>query len=127
MAAEQGVPVFVPMTGTGGTRMTSSLDGVSIPARWGGKVILVTDNVAGTHVLYSADATWTTADFRGTVPVAKGLLESGGVTVATVSLGGGNVFAVTEYFGDAKVPGSRAGNRSQWPLIDITADVEALL
>ncbi|KAK7931082.1 trichothecene biosynthesis [Apiospora marii] len=129
MAAARGTPEAVPITdGKSGaaTRMTTSLDGVSIPPRWGGKVILVSDNAAGTHVLYSDDASWTGAELRGTVP--NRLLDAGGVTVATVSVGGGgSVYAVTEYFGDAKLPGSRAGDRSQWPLIDITADIEALL
>lgn len=128
MAAVQGTPAAVPITDKSGAaaQMTTSLDGVSIPPRWGGQVILVTDNAAGTHVLYSADASWATAELRGTVP--NRLLDTGAVTVATVSVGGGgSVYAVMEYFGDAKVTGSRAGSRSEFPLIDITADIEALL
>ncbi|KAK7991386.1 trichothecene biosynthesis [Apiospora saccharicola] len=122
----------VPITIRNGTatQMTTSLDGVSIPPRWGGKVILVSDNAAGTHVLYSADASWTSAVLRGTVP--NRLAGAGGFTVATVSVGSGSgsgssVYAVTEWFTDAKVPGSRAGDRVQFPLVDITADIWALL
>ncbi|KAK8054262.1 trichothecene biosynthesis [Apiospora saccharicola] len=132
MAAEQGTPQNVPITTRNGTatQMTTSLDGVSIPPRWGGKVILVSDNAAGTHVLYSADASWTSAVLRGTVP--NRLAGAGGFTVATVSVGSGSgsgssVYAVTEWFTDAKVPGSRAGDRAQFPLVDITADIWALL
>ncbi|KAK8116549.1 uncharacterized protein PG998_004830 [Apiospora kogelbergensis] len=126
MAAEWGAPENVPITNSDGApaRMASLLDGVSIPPRWGGRVILVSDNAAGTHVLYSADATWASAELRGTVP--NRLWDDGGYATATVPLEGG-VFAVTEYFGDSKVPGSRAGDRSQWPLLDITAEIEALL
>lgn len=125
MAAAQGVPEVVPLTGAA-TRLTAKLDGVSIPARWGGKVLLVTDNAAGTHVLYSRDASWTAAEFRGTVPIPDGLLGTGASATATVQIGG-SVYHLFEYFADEKVPGTLAGDRSQWPLVDITANVENLL
>ena len=85
MAAAKGVPELVPLTGVA-ANLSANLDGVSIPARWGGKVVLVTDNAEGTHVLYSADASWKTAEFRGTVP--NSLAASNVFTTATVQIGG---------------------------------------
>lgn len=38
------------------TKLTSFLDGVSIPPAWCEKATVVTDNNEGTHVLYSGDA-----------------------------------------------------------------------
>jgi len=123
MTTKQGVPEIVPITGAV-TNLTSMLDGVSIPSRWGGKVILVTDNNAGTHVLYSGDASWKTAEFRGTVP--NRLLNTDAFATATLEIGN-SIYAIFEYFLDEKVSGTLAGARSQWPLIDITANIEDLL
>lgn len=123
MTATQGAPECVPITGAV-DNLTTMLDGVSIPSRWGGKVILVTDNSAGTHVLYSSDASWKTAEFRGTVP--NRLLNTGAFATTTIEIDN-NVYASYEYFLDEKVNGTLAGDRSQWPLIDITANIEDLL
>lgn len=123
MTATQGAPECVPITGAV-DNLTTMLDGVSIPSRWGGKVILVTDNSAGTHVLYSSDASWKTAEFRGTVP--NRLLNTGAFATTTIEIEN-NVYASYEYFLDEKVNGTLAGDRSQWPLIDITANIEDLL
>ncbi|KAF6793381.1 hypothetical protein CMUS01_16100 [Colletotrichum musicola] len=122
ISKEQGEPVRVPLTGA--EIIGKALDGVSIPSRYKGKVILVSDNVDGTVVLHSPDAKWESAKVVGTIP--NGYLADGGSTVATVQIGG-SVYVVTEYFGDAKVEGTLAGNRTEWPLIDITAQVDALL
>ncbi|KAI8297864.1 putative transporter SEO1 [Colletotrichum sp. SAR11_240] len=102
----------------------SALDGASIPSRYKGTVILVSDNVDGTVVLHSADAKWDSAAVIGTVPNAY--LAEGGSTTATVQIGG-SVYSVTEWFGDDKVAGTLAGNRTEWPLVDITANIDAFL
>ncbi|TDZ21893.1 Core trichothecene cluster (CTC) protein 14 [Colletotrichum orbiculare MAFF 240422] len=117
------VPVLVPLTGA--AKIGSSLDGVSIPARYNGTVILATDNVDGTVVLHSADAKWDSAAVLGAVPNAYS--AEGGNTVASVEIGG-SVYSVTEWFIDSvKVPGTLAGNRTEWPLVDITASIDAIL
>ncbi|KAF9874899.1 hypothetical protein CkaCkLH20_07593 [Colletotrichum karsti] len=121
-AATAPTPVRVPLTSA--SIIGSALDGVSIPSRYNGTVILVSDNVNGTVVLHSADAKWESAAVVGTVP--NGYLADGGSTVATVQIGG-SVYAVTEWFGDAKVVGTLAGNRTEWPLVDITANIDGFL
>jgi hypothetical protein len=123
MTTELGVPETVPITGAV-NNLTLMLDGMSIPSRWGGKVLLVTDNSAGTHVLYSDDASWKTAEFRGTVP--NRFLATNAFATATVEIGK-SIYAIFEYFLDEKVSGTLAGARSEWPLIDITANIEDLL
>ncbi|KAJ5014692.1 Core trichothecene cluster (CTC) protein 14 [Colletotrichum sp. SAR 10_99] len=115
-------PTRVPLTLA--STIGSALDGASIPSRYKGTVILVSDNVDGTVVLHSADGKWDSAAVIGTVPNAY--LAEGGSTTATVQIGG-SVYSVTEWFGDDKVAGTLAGNRTEWPLVDITADIDAFL
>ncbi|KAL0943561.1 uncharacterized protein CTRU02_201448 [Colletotrichum truncatum] len=115
-------PVRVPLKSA--DIIGSALDGVSIPSRYNGKVILVSDNVNGTVVLHSDDAKWESATVLGSVP--NGYLADGGSSVTTVQIGG-SVYVVTEWFGDSKVAGTLAGDRSEWPLVDITAAVDAFL
>ncbi|KAF4912059.1 Core trichothecene cluster (CTC) protein 14 [Colletotrichum fructicola] len=115
-------PARVPLTLA--STIGSALDGASIPSRYKGTVILVSDNVDGTVVLHSADAKWDSAAVIGTVPNAY--LAEDGSTTATVQIGG-SVYSVTEWFGDDKVAGTLAGNRTEWPLVDITADIDAFL
>ncbi|KZL69270.1 tri14-like protein [Colletotrichum incanum] len=122
ISAAEGSPVRVPLSGA--ALIGTALDGVSIPSRYHGTVILVSDNSAGTVVLRSQDGTWNAAEVLGTVPASP--LAEGGASVATVQLGG-SIYAVSEWFMDDKVAGTLAGNRTEWPLVDITAKVDALL
>ncbi|GJC94073.1 TRI14-like protein [Colletotrichum higginsianum] len=116
ISAAEGAPVRVPLTGA--ELIGTALDGVSIPSRYHGTVILVSDNAAGTVVLRSQDGSWDAAEVLGTVP-ASPLAEAEPV--------GGSVYAVSEWFMDDKVAGTLAGNRTEWPLVDISAQIDALL
>ncbi|KAK1997243.1 hypothetical protein LX36DRAFT_711783 [Colletotrichum falcatum] len=122
ISAAQGTPVRVPLSGA--ALIGTALDGVSLPSRYNGTVILASDNAAGTVVLCSQDGTWDEAEVLGTVP---GLPSAeGAFSVTTVEIGG-SVYAVSEWFTDPVVPGTLAGNRTEWPLVDITANIDALL
>ncbi|KAH6996007.1 hypothetical protein BKA56DRAFT_510055 [Ilyonectria sp. MPI-CAGE-AT-0026] len=123
ITAAKGTPVRIPIT-TGQARIGGALDGVYLPPRYDGKVILVSDNVNGTIVLRSSDAKWKTAERLGVIP--NDLLAKGGSAVASVQIGD-KIYAVTEFFGDSVVPGTLAGNRTTFPLIDITKKIEKLL
>ncbi|KAM0327159.1 hypothetical protein ACHAQA_006290 [Verticillium albo-atrum] len=121
--ASKGTPVKVPVS-SGDGPIGLALDGAYLPPRYSDKVLLLSDNVNGTIVLHSSDGKWESADNLGVIP--NTLLSEGGSTVATLQISN-SIYAVTEYFGDEKVPGTLAGNRTSFPLIDITSEVEALL
>lgn len=123
--AEKGVPVRIPLSPRNET-LGQNIDGVYMPSLHNGNVILVSDNSAGTIVLRSKDAKWESAEKIGTVPNA--LVAQGGFTVASVQIAE-RIYSVTEFFLDAanKVPGTSAGNRTEFPLFDITDQIQKLL
>ncbi|KAI1297088.1 hypothetical protein F5Y03DRAFT_370030 [Xylaria venustula] len=69
---------------------------------------------------------WRAAEFLGRIPNPPEIIASGGVVTAAVEVGG-SVFLIEEWFTDPLVPGTSAGNRSLFPLIDITAQLDALV
>ena len=123
--AEKGVPVRIPLAARNET-IGQNLDGVYMPTLHKGTIILVSDNSAGTVVLRSKDGKWESAEKVGTV--ANPLVAQGGFTVASVQIAE-RIYSVTEFFLDAanKVPGTNAGNRTDFPLYDITDEVQKLL
>ncbi|KJZ74816.1 hypothetical protein HIM_05725 [Hirsutella minnesotensis 3608] len=102
---------------TGGN-LTEALDGVYLPPRYQGRCLLVSDSVNGTLVVRSRDA-WKTAEVADIVP--NDFLAADGSTAASVQVAD-RVLAVTEWFLDGG--GSRAGNRSEFPMVDITDRVD---
>lgn len=120
MAAATGTPVLV--TRPAGDDLKGS-DAIYLPARYNGRILLAAEPGKGVSVLRSQDG-WQTARYLGRV--ANNFPEAnGGSITATVQIGN-NVFAVVEYFTDPPVAGSSAGNRTQFPLIDITAHIQEL-
>ncbi|KAF4996348.1 hypothetical protein FDECE_12492 [Fusarium decemcellulare] len=109
---------------SGNKPIGTGLDGAFLPPSYHGTVLLVSDNSNGTIVLRSADRKWSRAQKLGVIP--NRFLTAGGSTVASFQVGS-SIYSVTEYFGDSKVPGTLAGNRTKFPLVDITKQVEALL
>ncbi len=75
--------------------------------------------------LRSKDGQWKAAEHLGTVPLNKTLTKEG-MTPAAVQIGD-SLFMVIEYFSDAVVAGTTAGNRTRFPMVDITKEVSALL
>ncbi|KAB8212990.1 hypothetical protein BDV33DRAFT_185696 [Aspergillus novoparasiticus] len=124
MADKMGHKVHVPFQGNQTAGIGSGVDGILLPSQFNGTVLLVSDNTDGTVVLRSSDGLWTSAEVLGTVPNAYG--SQNGFTVDNVEIGG-SLYSVIEWFLDDKVPGSLAGNRTQFPIVDITKDVLALL
>ncbi|KAJ4317280.1 hypothetical protein N0V84_007416 [Fusarium piperis] len=119
---KEGKPSKIPLTGN--SPIGLGLDGAVLPSLYSGTVLLVSDNTNGTIVLHSADGKWNKARNVGTI--ANKYLNDGGSTVASLEIGS-SIYAVTEYFGDAKVEGTLAGNRTQFPLTDITKQIAKLL
>ena len=122
MKAEKGTPIRVPLTPS---RDLSGSDAIYLPPKYNGTVLLVSIDVAGIEVLRRKDKKWETAEYLGLV--SNNVSEAaGGFVTAPVQIGS-NLYALEEFFTDRPVPGSPAGNRTQFPLVDITAKVEALL
>lgn len=127
--ATTGTPVLVPRTDAGSGVSSIPLefsDAILLPAKYGGTVLLVAEDAVGTVVLRSRDATWKTAETLGVV--SNNVTEAmGGSLPAVVQIGPDKIFAVEEFFADPLVAGTNAGDRSMFPMVDITAQVDALL
>lgn len=127
-----GRPVLIPRTTGGGADGTPApplgfSDAILLPAKYQNTVLLVAEDATGVTVLRSRDATWTSAETLGTVSnnVSAAM---GGMVPAAVEIGGDKIFAVEEFFADAPlVAGTNAGNRTAFPMVDITAQVDELL
>ncbi|PHH61477.1 hypothetical protein CDD81_324 [Ophiocordyceps australis] len=124
--SESCEPVKVPLTATNGNAtLGADLDGALLPASYNREIFLISDNTDGTYVIRSNDQ-WKSAEVLGVIP--NPFLADGGSSVATVEVGS-TIYAVTEFFGDAAnppVPGTLAGNRTEFPLNDITEEVAKL-
>lgn len=128
--AAQGTPVLVPRVDAGNGSATSAplgaSDAILLPPKYKGTVLLVAVDAEGTAVLRSKDGTWRSAETLGLV--SNNVPEAmGGLVPAVVQIGPEKVFAVEEFFVDPLVPGTNAGNRTLFPMLDITAQVDALL
>ena len=122
MRREKGVPVLVPMT----PNVTYlDTDGIYAPPKYGGTVLLVSSHDSGIQVLRSKDH-WQTAEYLGTVSNPSSAVEAGFQVTAAVQMGSNSVYIIDEAFADPWVPGQTAGNRSLFPMPDITAQVEQL-
>ncbi|POR32504.1 Uncharacterized protein TPAR_07303 [Tolypocladium paradoxum] len=123
--ARTGEPVRIPLEAAAGNETVGqNLDGLYMPSLHKGNVILASDNIAGTVVLRSKN--WTSVEKLGTIP--NPLVDQNGSTVASVQIAQ-RIYSVTQYFQDAAnpVPGTFAGNRTDFPLYDITEQVQKLL
>ncbi|RDA95553.1 hypothetical protein CP533_1227 [Ophiocordyceps camponoti-saundersi (nom. inval.)] len=125
---QPGKPTPIPVFRNGTrTRVGKDLDGVTLPPRYGEKVALAADAYAGVVVLYSDDE-WKTARKLGVVPTQ---FRDNATRVVTALQIGEPIFTVYEFFQDATVraPGqpAGAGNRTMFPLTDITAAVDRLV
>lgn len=126
----KGIPVKVPVTPD---VPHTDLDGIYLPPKYGGEILLISSWFVGTQVLRSKDKKWKKAEYLGTVPnpPVEGV-ES--INVATVQIGdnsrtGGRIKVVIGIFDPESewVPGTVAGNRTDFPMTDITDAVERLV
>ncbi len=121
MTAAKGTPVRVPRSPN--TAMSDG-DAIKLPTKYGGKVALVAEDSVGVVVLRSKDG-WKTVDYLGLIPNNFPTV-AGGASTAALDIAG-SVFVLEEYFTDEQVPGTTAGNRTSFPLFDITSQVAALV
>ena len=117
MTKEKGVPVPVPLTPA--HNITAS-DAIYLPPRYNGTVLLAAVDAEGVEVLRSKDGKWTAAERLGQVSNSASM-QKGGFVTACVQVGT-RLYMVEEYFGD-----TQPGNRTEFPFVDITDDVEKLI
>jgi hypothetical protein len=114
-----GIPVNVPHY----PKVDISVsDAIYFPPRYKGTVLLVAQDLAGIAVLRSKDGNWDWAEYLGLVPN----LLNGTDATAAVQVGDG-LYIVAVSFTDSIVPGTSSGNRTLFPFVDITEEVEKLL
>ncbi|KAF4507445.1 hypothetical protein G6O67_006076 [Ophiocordyceps sinensis] len=105
---------------SGADNISADLDGIYMPPMYRGAVLLVSA-LTDTVVLRSNDG-WATAERLGAIP--NKFAGEQGLTTASVEAGG-RILSIHEYFLDNG--GTLPGNRSQFPVADITESVEELL
>ncbi len=124
MRHEKGKPVNVPIT----PNVTySDEDAIYLPPKYNGTILLVSSHASGIQVLRSKDAKWDTAEHLGTIPNLKGPLYDASLPAAAVQMGSNSVYIIDEFFSDPWVEGQTAGNRTLFPMPDITEKIERLL
>ncbi|KAI1345783.1 hypothetical protein F5Y01DRAFT_322754 [Xylaria sp. FL0043] len=139
MSAPRGTPTRVPIAypsanSSGADEVIRPGDAIYLPQRYGGAVLLITEHEAGVSVLRSRAEDdkrgkgdeWRSAEFLGRIPNPPEITASGGVVTAAVEIAG-SVYMVEEWFTDPLVPGTSAGNRTSFPFVDITRQLDALV
>ncbi|PVI00926.1 hypothetical protein DM02DRAFT_728209 [Periconia macrospinosa] len=117
MTASKGLPTTVPIIPP---RPISGSDAIYLPPKYDNTVLLLAVPATGVEVLRSKDGLWNTAEGLGQVSNNVMAAHRGNVT-AVVQIGS-RIYMNEEFFGDAQ-----PGNRTQFPYVDITEEVEKLL
>ena len=118
-----GIPYIVPLTPANFS--LEKTDAVYLPPKYNGRVLLVAVQYNGTAVIVSEDGRWDTAEFKGYIPCASAADVAGSQMTANTQIAD-SLYTVQEWF-DWPPNGSLAGNRTTFPMVDITAEVEALV
>ncbi|KAK0621889.1 hypothetical protein B0T17DRAFT_618275 [Bombardia bombarda] len=119
--SKRGTPTLVPIQPD---QIFEGGDSIRLPIKYSGRIMLVALHARGVAVLRSRNADWKTAEYLGLVPNSP-TLPAGASVVSTVQIGN-SLYIVNEWFGDSMVPGTLAGNRTTFPMVDITEQVDAL-
>jgi hypothetical protein len=121
MTAAMGTPVQVP---TMPNTTISAGEAIYLPPKYSATVLLAAMGRTGISVFQSKDASWKTADYLGTIAVLAA--AEGAALTAAVQVGN-SFFVLEEFFFDQTSTGSTAGNRTVFPMVDITKQVAALV
>jgi len=125
---ETGDPYYVPLdrpvNSTFNTTLPTS-DGVYLPPKYNDTVLLMAQQAAGTAVIVRKDGNWDSAEFKGWIPCATEGAANGSIVTANVQIAE-SIYTVQEWL-DWPPEGSLAGNRTTFPMIDITEAVEDLV
>ncbi|KAM0083654.1 hypothetical protein ACKRZS_004106 [Fusarium odoratissimum] len=124
-----GSPVVIPQTNY---RNFSGGASLSLPHRYGGKVLLMAEdviakNTTGVSVFSSKDG-WKTAKFLGFIESIERKLEPASAAISQTSAHelGDRIYSSVLFY-DNKINPTMAGNRTDFALRDITDSVDSLL
>lgn len=128
VASDSPAPTDIAMTGrpADGSYPGLGCDGLIGPARYGRKVLLCSDNAQAATTLWATEDGFVSVRYigqvanNGTEEVAKF-----GTVVATVEMGN-SLYVNSMFFNDTGVF-DVAGDRASFPLVDSTADFNALV
>jgi hypothetical protein len=134
MTSRKGKPTLVPVLPSSHLVNSSSAvirpgDAIYLPPKYDNNVLLIAEHGAGVSVLRSrvkGKNKWQSAEFLGRIPNPPDVAASGAVVTAAIEIAGG-VYLIEEWFTDPLLPGSSAGNRTMFPLVDITAELHGLV
>lgn len=101
-------------------------DKIHLPPAYAGKVMLVAEDMLGVTVLRSRDGRWKTAEHLGSIRSDFPIFFQT-IIPSSIQIGPDKQYMIGQYFPGAIVPGTTAGNRTDFPMFDITAQVEELL
>ena len=120
MRAKKGTPTKIRVKPE---HKIQNTDAIQLPRRYKGTVLLVAENGIGMSVYRDKKGEWKEAEFLGIVPWA----DAAAPATAPLQIGDGVYLNIIQ-FGDAGLGGpGTAGNRTDFPYVDITAQVDALL
>ncbi|KAK4067552.1 hypothetical protein Trihar35433_6112 [Trichoderma harzianum] len=116
----KGVPTYVHPEGFP-TNYTGGGDGLMLPSKYGGKVILWSDDFYGNRVIGSKN-NWKTAEYLGLVPMDETLSKEGGYTTGSFEVGQ-TIYSLTEFF----QPTRSLEAKPKWLMVDATEQVDELV
>ncbi|KAH9205942.1 hypothetical protein DL95DRAFT_489234 [Leptodontidium sp. 2 PMI_412] len=120
----RGIPVLVPHSPN--TIIDGGQDGICLPPKYNNTILLVSQNNKGITVLRSTD-NWVSAEYLGQIPTPPEIAVERGAVTGAVQVAD-NVYMIIYHFWDPYVtPWGGTGNRTSFPMIDITSEVEAML
>ncbi|KFG84835.1 TRI14-like protein [Metarhizium anisopliae] len=111
-----GHPFEVPLANNG--MLGGFLDGILLPAKYNGTVLLVTSSRKGTTVIESKDGEWNSAEILGIVPNPHWEKERGFSTQTFDRAD--RIYQMFEWFGDLRAPAylnGLSGNRTVFPFV----------
>lgn len=116
----KGLPVFVRPEGFP-TNYTGGGDGLLLPARYDGKVILWSDDFYGTRVVGSRN-NWKTAEYLGLVLMDDSLSKQGGYTTDSFEVGQ-TIYSLTEFFSSTR----SVKPKQEFLMVDMTKQIDELV
>ncbi|RFU33156.1 hypothetical protein B7463_g3179, partial [Scytalidium lignicola] len=116
-----GKPIFVHPEGFP-ANYSAGTDALVAPAKFGGSVILWSDDFYGTRVIGTKN-NWKTAQYLGLVPIDEALQARGGFNTDTFVVGN-TIYALTEFF---QQPGITIETTKDFTMVDITESVDELV